>query len=108
MAVIDIEYGREILEESGYQGYSKNEGQEVLELEMVLQNASYGHEYALQELTEAKDLFQKEDLLSKIENYKRAYFMARRYLKKNNPDRLKQIESELLEQKNRVFGTYHA
>lgn len=108
MAVIDIEYGREILEESGYQGYSKEKGEEALELEMVLQNASYGHEYALQELAETKDMFQKEDLLSKIENYKRAYFMARRYLKRNNPERLKQIESDLLEQKTRVFGTYHA
>lgn len=108
MAVIDIEYGREILEENGYQGYSKPKEQDSLELEMVLQNASYGHEYALQELADATDLLHKEDLLSKIDNYKRAYFMARRYLKRDNPDRLHKIETDLAEQKSRVFGSYQA
>lgn len=108
MAVIDIEYGREILEENGFEENEAKKGEEALELEMILQNSSYGHEYARQELEEATDLIQQEDLISKMEHYKRAYFMARRYLKRKNPDRLKKIEYDLLDQKNRVFGTYQA
>ncbi|HKY62113.1 MAG TPA: hypothetical protein VJR29_01710 [bacterium] len=105
MAVIDIEYGREILEE--YEG-QKAEGQSTQDWEMILHNSSYGHEYARLELEEAKDLVAQEDLIAKMENYKRAYFMARRYMKRENPEKLRSIEAELIDQKVRIFGVYHA
>jgi len=104
MAVIDIEYGRAILAEHEGQAEAPNS----LEWEMVLQNSSYGHEYARLELQEVQDVIEQEALLSKMENFKRAYFMARRYLKKENPLKLEEIESQLLDQKARIFGTYNA
>jgi hypothetical protein len=108
MAVIDIEYGREILEREAGEDPSSNEVKEALELEMVLQNSSYGHEYARIELEAVTDYIQQEELISKMENFKRAYFRARRYLKRHNPERLQKIESELLDQKVRIFGGYTA
>ncbi|MFO1464701.1 MAG: hypothetical protein U1F66_13110 [bacterium] len=106
MAVIDIEYGRAILEEQFGEPSAPKQG--TKEWEMILHNSSYGHEYARLELEEAKDLLAQEDLLDKMENYKRAYFMARRYLKRENPDALRRIETELMDQKVRIFGTYTA
>lgn len=106
MAVIDIEYGRAILEEQGGEKPAASQGTQ--EWEMILQNSSFGHEYARMELQEAGDLIAQEDLLDKMENYKRAYFMARRYLKRENPEALRRIETDLLDQKVRIFGTYTA
>lgn len=106
MAVIDIEYGKAILEEHG--GAKPETAQGTRDWEMILQNSSYGHEYARMELQEAGDLIAQEDLLDKMDNYKRAYFMARRYLKRENPEALQRIESDLLDQKVRIFGTYTA
>ncbi|HKX11836.1 MAG TPA: hypothetical protein VJP40_01695 [bacterium] len=105
MAVIDIEYGREILEE--YEG-KKDEAQSTQDWEMILHNSSYGHEYARLELEEAQDLITQEDLISKMENYKRAYFLARRYMQRENPEKLRSIETELMDQKVKIFGVYHA
>ena len=107
MAVIDVEYGRAILEEQ-FGEPQKKEAPETQEWEMVMHNSSYGHEYARLELEQASDLITREDLLSKMENYKRAYFLARRYLKRENPERLRAVESDLLDQKVRVFGTFTA
>ena len=106
MAVIDIEYGRAILEEQSEDKASTAES--TREWEMILHNSSFGHEYARMELQEVGDLIAQEDLLDKMENYKRAYFMARRYLKRENPEALRRIESDLLDQKVRIFGTYTA
>ena len=75
---------------------------------MVLQNSSIGHEYARQELEAAQDLIERESLIEKMENFKRAYFLARRYLKRQNPLRLETVEADLIDQKVRIFGTYHA
>ena len=108
MAIIDIEYGKEIIAELSSEEISEKKKKEVLELEMVLQNSSYGHEYALLELEQTQDFLQQEELIGKIDNYKRAYFLARRYLKKENPIRLEKIESELMDQKVKIFGTYTA
>ncbi len=106
MAVIDIEYGRAVLAEYGDQPAAP--ANSALEWEMVMQNSSYGHEYARLELAEVQDLVQQEELITKMESYKRAYFLARRYLKKENPLRLQNLESELIDQKVRIFGTFHA
>jgi len=106
MAVIDIEYGKAILAEQGDEIASQNPSS--LEWEMVMQNSSYGHEYARIELAEVSDMLEQEVLLSKMENFKRAYFMARRFLKKENPLRLEEVETQLLDQKVRIFGTFNA
>jgi len=106
MAVIDIEYGKAILEEQ--YGEVEEGKQSAQEWEMILHNSSYGHEYARIELQEAQDVISQEDLLEKMDNYKRAYFMARRYLKRENPEALKRIETDLIDQKVRIFGVYTA
>lgn len=105
MAIIDIEYGRAILEEHDNK---KSEGQGTQDWEMILHNSSFGHEYARLELEEAKDMVSQEDLIDKMENYKRAYFLARRYMKRENPEKLRTIEADLMDQKVRIFGVFHA
>ena len=105
MAIIDIEYGKAVLEE--YTGESQIR-ENSLDLEMVLQNSSIGHEYARMELEQAQDLVEREVLIDKMDSYKRAYFLARRYLKKQNPLRLETVESQLIDQKVLIFGNYQA
>lgn len=106
MAILDIEYGKAILEEQF--GEKPEPTQSAQEWEMILQNSSFGHEYARLELQEVPDLIGQEDLLEKMDNFKRAYFMARRYLKRENPEALRRIETDLLDQKGRLFATYTA
>jgi len=104
MAVIDIEYGLEILETS----HPKPIHQEIKEMEMVLQNSSYGHEYAMLELQKSEDFLMREELHDRLEQYKNAYFQARQYLSDNHPERLRILERDLLEQKMKIFKTYTA
>ena len=106
MAILDIEYGRAILEEQFGEKAEATQGSQ--EWEMILQNSSFGHEYARLELQEVPDLIAQEDILEKMDNFKRAYFMARRYLKRENPEALRRIESDLLNQKAQLFATYTA
>ena len=105
MAIIDIEYGKAVLAEYSQESPDQENS---LDLEMVLQNSSIGHEYARMELEQAQDLVEREVLIDKMESYKRAYFLARRYLKKQNPLRLETVESQLIDQKVLIFGNYHA
>lgn len=105
MAVIDIEYGKALLEE--YSGEVQVQDSS-LDLEMVLQNSSIGHEYARMELEQVQDVVEREVLFDKMETYKRAYFLARRALKKHNPLRLESVEAQLIDQKSLIFGNYHA
>ena len=107
MAVIDIEYGRAILEDAD-PSQAAHQKKKVVELEMVLQNSSLAHEYARMELETTQDFLQQEELINKMEDYKRAYFMARRFLKKQDPYRLADLEGQLMDQKVRVFGNYSA
>ncbi len=108
MAIIDIEYGQKILEENGEENSKDSKLQGTLELEMVLQNSSFGHEYARIELEQTQNFLLQEQLIQKMESCKQAYFLARRYLKKQNPLRLETIEADLMNQKVRIFGTYNA
>lgn len=104
MAILDIEYGREILDQANPDSKQK----EIQEMEMVLQNSSYGHEYAMMELQETQCLLEKEALNFKLEEYKRAYFDAREFLSANHPRRLEILEQELVEQKVLVFKAFNA
>ncbi len=105
MAVIDIEYGREILETQTDPAAAHRR---ILEMEMVLQNSSYSHEYAMMKLEAAGDFLERENLHQQLEASKNAYFRARQYLQEHHPDRLQTLEKNLAEQKSRVFKTYTA
>jgi hypothetical protein len=107
MATFDIEYGRKVLEEQDAQD-PESWHRQVKEMEMVLQNSSYGHEYAMIELASTSDPVQLDEIHHKLEDFKQAYFQARQYLRENHPDRLEALERELSEQKTRVFRQYHA
>lgn len=104
MAVIDIQYGKTILADSD----PENLHGEIKEMEMVLQNSSYGHEYAMMELQNTRGLWQQVEIQEKLEEYKQAYFQARRCLHRLHPERLRKLEEELAEQKIRIFKTYTA
>ena len=107
MATFDIEYGRQILEGSEAQD-PETCFRQIQEMEMVLQNSSYGHEYAMIELAAAHDPMQLEEIHHKLEEYKQAYFQARQYLNDHHPERLKRLEQELHWQKSQVFRQYNA
>lgn len=104
MAIIDIEYGREILEQS----VPEQVQDRLQEMEMVMQNSSYGHEYALLELKDVDCRLRHDELTEQIDEYKSAYFQARQYLSEHHPDRLADLERELVENKVKVFQNYHA
>lgn len=104
MAIIDIEYGHQVYEENHPEILHK----ELREMEMVLQNSSYGHEYALMELQESHGVVEKEEIQNKLDDLKNAYFHARDFLVENHPNRLKELETELVEQKVRIFKSYNA
>ncbi len=111
MAVIDIEYGKALLAEYSGEaapGEGAPKGPTSMEWEMVMQNSSIGHEYARLELDLAEDVISRESLIEKMENFKRAYYLARRYLKRHNPLRLETLEAQLIDQKVHVFGNFHA
>lgn len=107
MAIFDIEYGKQILEDQDTQD-PESCFRQIQEMEMVLQNSSYGHEYAMIELATASDPVQLNEIHHKLEDFKQAYFQARQYLWENHPDRLEALERELSEEKTRVFRQYHA
>lgn len=75
-----------------------------VELEMILQNSSYGHEYARLQLENVRCSFKKSELLEQLEGYKKAYFSARRCLEINYPERLEKLEEDLQTQKKEVFA----
>lgn len=107
MAIFDIEYGKQILESQDLQD-PQTCFRQVKEMEMVLQNSSYGHEYAMIELAATRDPLQVDEIHHKLEEYKKAYFQARQYLCENHPKRLEELERELSAQKNQIFRQYHA
>jgi cell fate (sporulation/competence/biofilm development) regulator YlbF (YheA/YmcA/DUF963 family) len=107
VAIFDIEYGRQILEGQDAQD-PQSCFRQIQEMEMVLQNSSYGHEYAMIELATTRNPAQLDDIHHKLEEYKEAYFHARQYLHENHPDRLEALERDLSEQKSRLFKKYHA
>jgi hypothetical protein len=107
MAIFDIEYGRQILEGQDTQDPEACFRQ-IKEMEMVLQNSSYGHEYAMIELATTSDPVALDEIHHKLEDFKKAYFYAREYLFAHHPERLEALERELSEQKNQAFRQYHA
>lgn len=99
MAIFDKNYGKE--ESKGLQY------KDILEMEKILQNSSYAHEYARVELANSDSAFKTEQLLEKLESYKRVYFYTRRYMAQHYPERLAKLEQDLLDQKRDIF-VYHS
>jgi hypothetical protein len=88
--------------------YSGEKQQDLLDLEMALQNASLAHEYTRLELENLQPSFQEIELAEKLENYKKAYFSARHFLALYYPERLEELEKQLMDQKKEFFTFYSA
>lgn len=82
--------------------------QSILEAELSLQNSSLAYEYLRLSLESCKNEEESEACLYQMESYKKAYFSARYLLEEYNPLRLKEVEEDLVLQKQQFFGAYHA
>ena len=77
-------------------------------MELALQNASLAHEYTRLELETVRSVLEKIALDEKLEDYRDAYFTARKCLQVYDPARLQKIEAELIDQKKEFFTFYSA
>lgn len=87
----------------------KLETKEV-ELEAVLTQSAFGHEYALMNLTELTSYSHRQEIMIQLEEHKKTYFWAREMLLRINPEKLTTLEQELQVQKEvilRVCPTLH-
>ncbi|MDO8520256.1 MAG: hypothetical protein Q7T11_08865 [Deltaproteobacteria bacterium] len=75
-----------------------------LELEAVMTESAFGHEYARLSLKEDASYTRREALLANMDRHKQVYFWARQKMEKINPDRLISIEEGLRWQKEMVLG----
>ncbi|MBI1910301.1 MAG: hypothetical protein HYS22_09050 [Deltaproteobacteria bacterium] len=87
---------------------NQEKADDILNLQMLLTNSSFGHEYARKEYEGARTFEKKERLLAKMEHYKRVYFEAREVLMEYFPDKLDDIEKDLLSQKQTALTEYNA
>ena len=81
---------------------------DILSLQMLLTNSSLGHEYARKEFEIARSFEKKERLLAKMEHYKKVYFETREVLQEYFPEKLDDIEKDLLSQKQTALTEYNA
>lgn len=102
MATYDRNYGKS--------AFSKKDQskQDMSEMEMVMQNSSLAHEYARLQLETMDSTYQQEQILEQLDGYKKTYFSARKLLEIYDPERLKEVEKCLLEEKKEVFTYYSA
>ncbi len=96
MATLDLAYGREVLAQIQDEDPLQNQLQEM---ELLLQNSSYGHESLILELGQSRSLLEREVLSDRLEDCRQAYFEARDYLARHFPERLRFLEESLVEQK---------
>jgi len=75
----------------------------ILELQMLLTNSSFGHEYARMEMEKTRSNFKRSMLVEKLENFRRIYFEARHELAAFSPDIVESIEKDLATQKTIFF-----
>ena len=87
-----------------------NEGasRDIVTLQMLMTNSSFGHEYARKEFESARSYDQKEELLAKMDHFKRIYFEARQTVSYHFPELLEDIEKDLLSQKLAIFSEFNA
>ncbi len=79
--------------------------EDYVNLQMVLVNASMNHAYLLEALKKAKTHSQIQELDMKLNHVKSVYYVARTKLSECNPDRMIQIESELLAEKKVILSS---
>ncbi len=96
MATLDLAYGREVLAQIQEEDPLQTQLQEM---EMLLQNSSYGHGSLMLELDQSHSLLEREVLNDRLEACRQAYFEARDYLARHFPERLRFLEETLVEQK---------
>ena len=82
---------------------SQNTEERILELQMLLTNSSFGHEYARMEMEQTRSNFKRTMLVEKLENFRRIYFEARNELATFSPDIVESIEKDLSAQKSFFF-----
>lgn len=98
----------EFIKNGSEKSSEKDHKLKVMDAEMALQNASLAHEYIRLELEKLPSSFHQMELSEKLEDYKKAYFTARKLLSIYNPERLQQLEEQLLNQKQELFTYYSA
>lgn len=87
---------------------TENHTDDLMNLQMLMTNSSFGHEYARKEFSESHSFDKKEKLLAKMDHYKRIYFEAREAIQNYFPEKLDAIEKDLLSQKQTLFTEYNA
>lgn len=75
-------------------------------LQMVLVTSSMNHEYARQEYDQAKSYQRKQELLGRMSDLKQLYFQVRQSLSLTHPEKLEELEVDLLFQKQAVLNEY--
>lgn len=81
--------------------------QKIVELESVLANASFAHEYALMHLDKIDNERERDGALEELERYHGTYAEARKLLEEIDRDRLVQFETSLAWQKSAILRGYH-
>lgn len=74
-----------------------------LELEAVMTESAFGHEYARLSLKEDAPYTRREAILANMDKHKQVYFWARQKMEKLNPQKLVSIEEGLRLQKEMVL-----
>ncbi|MBF0107524.1 MAG: hypothetical protein HQM16_19625 [Deltaproteobacteria bacterium] len=79
--------------------------QSVTDLEFVMTNSAFGYEYAISALDKEGEWgFGSDKIKQEVDGYKKAYFEARRKLKRLDERRLTKLEQDLTMQKMMVFS----
>ena len=75
-----------------------------LELEAVMTESAFGHEYARLSLKEGASYSRREALLAHMDQHKQVYFWARKKMEILNPEKLLSVEEGIRLQKEMVLG----
>jgi len=78
----------------------------LAKLQMVLVTSSMNHEYIRQAYDQERSFHKRQELLSRMSELKSLYFQVRKSLELATPDKLEEIETDLLFQKQTVLNEY--
>ena len=80
----------------------------ALDLQLKMVTSSVNHEYARKEYDDCGDRERKEELLDYMADCQNEYFIAREDLAQIDPYAVIDFEQDLLKQKQKTIGEYHA
>lgn len=80
--------------------------QQIAELEAVLANTSFAHEYAIMHLDKTDNERERDSVYDELERYHQTYTDTRKLLEDIDRDRLIRFEAALAWQKNTVLRGY--